>query len=302
MYKNEIKIQKKYQPSTLQESFLDFILSRQAMLCTPRTLKFYRDTLGKLLEWLQQEGVSEPEEITARHIREFLAGYAERGCSDSYVHTYARSARTFLRFLYAEEYIPYQIKFQMPKIGEMRLPVLSVEEVKTVLKACYRLRDKAIILLMVDTGIRQAEVCALDWGDIDLHTGICIIRKGKGKKYRSVVLGTTTRRTLLSYRRNVQNDEQAPVFQISSRKRLSPFGLRSMFVRLSKLAGVHLSAHALRRTFVVMSLQSGMSLAHVQALMGHSTPKMTLHYARLVDDDLLMAHREHGPVDSFLQG
>ena len=97
MYKNKIEIQKKYQPSTLQESFLDFILSRQAMLCTARTLKFYRDTLGKLLEWLQQEGVSEPEEITARHIREFLAGYAERGCSDSYIHTYARSIYQIVR-------------------------------------------------------------------------------------------------------------------------------------------------------------------------------------------------------------
>jgi hypothetical protein len=44
-----------------------------------------------------------------------------------------------------------------------------------------------------------------------------------------------------------------------------------------------------------------MSLAHVQALMGHSTPKMTLHYAKLVDDDLLSAHKEHGPVDKFLK-
>lgn len=44
-----------------------------------------------------------------------------------------------------------------------------------------------------------------------------------------------------------------------------------------------------------------MSLAHVQALMGHSTPKMTLHYARLVDDDLLTAHQEHGPVDRHLR-
>jgi site-specific recombinase XerD len=49
-----------------------------------------------------------------------------------------------------------------------------------------------------------------------------------------------------------------------------------------------------------MSLKGGMSLAHVQALMGHASPIMTLEYARLVEDDLLTAHQQHGPVDSFL--
>ena len=50
-----------------------------------------------------------------------------------------------------------------------------------------------------------------------------------------------------------------------------------------------------------MSMKSGMSLAHIQALMGHSTPTMTLKYAQLVEDDLVVAHREHGPVDSFIR-
>ena len=44
-----------------------------------------------------------------------------------------------------------------------------------------------------------------------------------------------------------------------------------------------------------------MSLAHVQAFMGHSSPKMAMHYARLVDDDLLSAHQDHGPVDKFIK-
>jgi site-specific recombinase XerD len=59
------------------------------MLCIPRTLKFYKDTLTKFLDWLEKESIFEPELITANHIREFLASYAERGCKDSYVHTYA---------------------------------------------------------------------------------------------------------------------------------------------------------------------------------------------------------------------
>ena len=73
-------------------------------------------------------------------------------------------------------------------------------------------------------------------------------------------------------------------------------------VRLTEKTGVKISPHALRRTFVVMALKGGMSIAHVQAIMGHATPIMTLKYARLVDEDLLSAHKEHGPVDNFLNG
>ena len=301
LYENG-KIINGYKPSRLEDCFLDFMLSRKAMLCTPRTLKFYRDTLGKFMEWMQKQGVTKPTEITSKHIRAFLATYVERGCKDSYIHTYARSSRTFLRFLHQEGYIPEQISFQMPKIGEKRLPILSIAEVKQVVKACMTTRDKAIILFLVDTGLRLAEATAMNWGDIDIESGMCQVRNGKGKKDRSVVIGITTRRTLLKYRQEMTNHDDYPLFQTQNGNRLSPGGLRSMCVRLSNKTGVHINPHALRRTFVVMSLKGGMSLAHVQALMGHKTPTMTLEYAKLVDDDLLSAHKEHGPVDYFLRG
>jgi len=292
----------RHQPSRLQDCFLDFMLSRQAMLCTPRTMKFYRDTLGKFLEWLENEGVAEPQQITTKHIRAFLASYAERGCSDSYIHTYARSAKTFLRFLHSEEYIPEPIRFQMPKIGEKRLPILSIEEVKIVIEACKTIRDKTIIMLMVDTGVRRSETCNLNWGQVDLASGLCLVRNGKGKKDRSVVIGVKTRRLFIKYKQEVTSEDNAPLFQTRAGGRLSPLGLRSMLVRISEKTGIRVSPHALRRTFVVLALKGGMSIAHVQAIMGHKTPIMTLKYAILVDDDLLDAHREHGPVDYFLRG
>ena len=302
MLSNNGKTINGHKPPRLEDCFLDFMLSRQAMLCTPRTLKFYKDTLGKFLEWMQKQGITEPTEITSMHIRAFLASYAERGCKDSYIHTYARSSRTFLRFLHQEGYIPEQISFQMPKIGEKRLPILSIAEVKQVVKACITIRDKAIILFLVDTGLRLAEATAMNWGDIELDSGFCQVRNGKGKKDRTVVIGVTTRRALLKYSRDVISDDDYPLFQTESGTRLSPGGLRSMVVRLSSKTRIHVNPHALRRTFVVMSLKGGMSLAHVQALMGHKTPTMTLEYAKLVDDDLLIAHKKHGPVDYFLRG
>jgi len=206
-----------------------------------------------------------------------------------------------LRYLYAEEWIPKLISFQMPRVGEKRLPILSIEEVQKVIRACENARDKAIIMLMVDTGVRRSEACGLNWEDIDLSTGMCLVRNGKGKKDRSVVIGVKTRRVLLKYRRVISSGHGGPLFQTRTGGRLSPLGLRSLLVRLSEKTGVNISPHALRRTFVVMALKGGMSIAHVQAIMGHATPVMTLEYARLVDDDLLSAHKAHGPVDTYLK-
>ena len=57
----------------LADAYTDFILSRQAMNCTPVTMSFYRFTAGKFLEWIESQGVTDPQEVSARHVRQFLA-------------------------------------------------------------------------------------------------------------------------------------------------------------------------------------------------------------------------------------
>ena len=185
----------------LQDALTDFYLSRQALLCSPRTMKWYQWTLGKISEWLFSNGVTSPEEITARHIRAYIAELAGRGLSDSYIHSYARVIKTLMRFLHEEEYISHLIKFEMPTIREMNLPLITSEEIPKVLNACKTKRDKALVLFLIDSGLRRAEVCNLNWGYIDISSGLARVERGKGGKPRSVVIGIKTRRALLAYRR-----------------------------------------------------------------------------------------------------
>ncbi len=69
----------------------------------------------------------------------------------------------------------------MPTIGKKRLLVYTKEGVIQILKACHDKRDKAFILLMVDSGLRQAEVISLNWGDVDISSGIVRVEKSKGR-------------------------------------------------------------------------------------------------------------------------
>lgn len=76
-------------------------------------------------------------------------------------------------------------------------------------------------------------------------------------------------------------------------------GMWLIFHRLSKLTGIHVTAHSLRRTFVILPLRNGMDVLHLQALGGWSSIDMVQHYAQMADDDLLEAHRQHSPVDNL---
>jgi site-specific recombinase XerD len=278
----------------IRDVYQDFILSRQAKLCSPATIEFYTYTAGKFVEWLFERRVDDPSEIKANHIRAYLSDLRQRKLADKTLHAHAGSIRTFLRFCYEEDYINKRIQVNMPKLSKKRLPVLTAEELHKVIKTSKTVRDKALVLLMADTGLRRGETLALTWGDIDIGSGLVRVRQGKGSKDRSVVVGVKTRRVLLKYRRTVPHDLRDPVFHLKAS------GLRMALKRIGERAGIKLNAHILRRTFATLSLRAGINPLHLQALMGHSSLEMTRRYIKLVDDDLLKAHKQHGPVDRFI--
>jgi integrase len=185
----------------------------------------------------------------------------------------------------------------MPRLEKKRLPVLTTDELRQVLKAC-KPRDKAIVLFMVDSGLRRGEVCSLNWQDIDMTSGLVKVRQGKGKKDRSAVIGATTRRALLAYRRTL-HDRDGVLFQTKQGTRFTGTGLMLMFNRLSKTTGIHVTAHSLRRTFTILALRAGMNALHLQNLGGWASLDMVQHYAQMVDDDLLREHKAHSPIDNL---
>lgn len=279
------------------DAYTDFILSRQAMNCTSVTMRFYRFTAGKFLEWIDQQNVTDPAEVTARHVRQFLAELAGRGLKDTTVHEYARAIRTLLKFWHAEGYIPQPVTFEMPRLAKKRLPILTAQQLKQIVEAC-NVKDKAIILFMVDSGLHRAEGCALDWADVDMQTGRVRVRQGKRPKDRTAVIGARTRRALVAYRRTLETRD-GPVSQTRHGKRSAHSGFIRIFIRLTNRTGRHVTAHALRRTFTILSLRAGMNPLHLQNLGGWADLEMVQHYAHMVGDDLLEAHRKSSPVDNL---
>lgn len=259
----------------------DFILSRQAQLCSENTIDWYERMISPFIA---------KHQFTSKDIRFFLASIAQRNVSSSTVHAHARALRAFMNFCYEEEDINKPIKVPMPKVHRKRMEVLSPIELKQILKVCS-VRDKSLIMLLVDSGMRRGEALALNWEDIDFACGQIIIQRGKGNRARVTYIGAKTRRALLKWKSQYPEN---PIFPLSER------GASSIMDRLSRKTGVKITFHMCRRSFATWALRNGMDLFSLQNLLGHSTLEMTRLYAQQVDSDLQIAHKRNSPIDNFL--
>jgi integrase len=176
---------------------------------------------------------------------------------------------------------------------------LSQNELVKVILTCENPRDKALIMFMADSGLRRAEVVALNWSDLNMENGLCHVNSGKGGKPRVTVVSATTRQAMLKYRDTLSNAEDPdPLIQSRKGTRFTPDGLFQVFCRLSKRGGIHVTPHSMRRTFVKLSLRAKMDPLHLKELLGHETLEMVMYYAGEFDDEeLIEAHEEHSPIE-----
>ena len=196
----------------------DFLLERQARNLSPRTVDYYARSLTVWRDFLLTQAVTKTVDVTAAHIRRYLVHLADKGHNPGGVMTLYTALRVFLRW-YAEEYTPTGwnplAKVKAPKRTKERLDPLSLSHFQAMVDACPRRsfngdRDRALLMLLLDTGIRHQELVDLAVGDVDANTGQVIVRSGKGRKGRAVFIGAKTRRALLAYyrhRESLDNDK-----------------------------------------------------------------------------------------------
>ena len=294
---------------SLQEALETFLFDAMARRLAPSTIDYYRVKLGYFIAWAESHGVELMGEVTPRLVRAYLAHLSETGHNAGGVHNVARALRAWMNFLVLDgilEASPFQ-RVRMPKAPEPSPVNFTPEEVRAMLKETLHLRDEALILFLLDTGARVGELVALNVADVDMATGAVRIAHGKGDKARTVFLGYRSRRVLRRYLREREDEvtPNSPLFTSlrSPRegRRMTTQAVRLLMSRLCRRAGIPVRGpHALRRTFALWALRSGMDVYTLAKLMGHSDISTLRHYLRFIEDDLREAHRRHSPVNGYL--
>lgn len=293
----------------------DFLLDVEAANRSRRTRAFYAQKLQVFSDYLKEQGVTGPEDITPAHVRAFLVNLSQDH-NPGGVLAYFRAVRAFLRFARREGLIDHDPlrNVRTPKADLEPLQPVSLDVLNALLATCdkseWGLRDRALLLALLDTGCRAGEFLHLDIGDVNLNDGSLLVRKTKARRPRMVFLGRLARQALFRYLRARPEAGPSdplwlarPVHDSMPPGRLTYSGLVSMLRRRAKAAGVPAPMpHSFRRAFALTMLRSGADLVSIQRLLGHSDLSVLNRYLRQEAADLAQVHRRASPVDRLLRG
>ncbi len=161
-------------------------------------------------------------------------------------------------------------------------------------------RNIAIIMLLLDTGLRASELCHARVGDVDLRGGHITVM-GKGKKERRVPFGARTGKAIWRYLSTRDGRLPTdPLFLSRSGLELRRTDLASTLVQAGKRVGIdNTNPHRFRHTFAIYYLRNGGDIYTLQKILGHSSLEMVRRYLALAQVDLENAHRRASPVENM---
>ena len=320
-------------PRDFEAVLSSYLSARRGEGRAEATLVYRRLYLAHFLSWLRAEGIDDlrrvgPEEARryavalARHRYRIGHGEAtpERELSPETVKTRLLIVRDLFRWLMERGLVLFDPTASLRlSRNRDRLPkaVLSEEATEKLLVAPSSLtpiglRDRAMLSLLYSTGLRRAEVSALDLNDVDLTEGLVHVRRGKGGKPRLVPLGESAgedlRRYLTRGRPEMAEGHRMPRTSAlfvgaggpgrrNQGGRLLPDGVSILVRRTCAKAGLPrpVMAHALRHAFATHLLRAGADVRHVQRLLGHSSVVTTETYTAVAVKDLAEVHARSHP-------
>ncbi|MDP9264506.1 MAG: tyrosine-type recombinase/integrase [Chloroflexota bacterium] len=283
-----------------------YLLSGRAAGLAPTTSRWYDLLLHGYLTWdgapRAVAGFDAPSVVAFLAWLRDRVGPRGRRVSAETLHAHYRVLRAFATWLAHEGHTKSNVLagLRAPRRERKVVTPLSDDDVRRLLRVCpngtfHGERDRLILLLLLDTGLRRNELLSLGLPDLDLSARVLLVR-GKGGRERRVSFGDAVADALGRF---IARWQPAGVLLTSQRGRaLRPAALRRILARCGARAGISgLHAHRFRHTFALRYLEAGGDVFTLQRLLGHSTLDMVQRYLRLADGHVLAAHRRHSPVD-----
>jgi site-specific recombinase XerD len=285
----------------LRQARDDWLRRLQTARRSASALTAYRIAIDDLIGWSAQNGRTVFEEAT---IVDYLAAY-QRRASPAPATYYRRFGllRRFLQWLSRRNGLPDPfVELQGPPKPQQEADWLTEPEFERLLAAAAHPprrrhglaeRDRIVLLTLVQTGLRRAELIALDWSDLDLESvqPSLLVRRGKGGRPRRQPLAPQLARELAVLRANREAPAQAPVFCGLEGNRLQPTILAAIIHRCAARAGLEkrVTAHTLRHTAATWLRQQTGDARLVAAYLGHSDLSTVSRYAHVAEDELHQA-------------
>jgi len=281
---------------------------------SPSTLLWYNGTLNMFLGWLVETG--RPVILGAVNeniVREFIIWLKARPVNGHEMRVYSvnnrvRALRAFFNWLYRKEYTETHLlqDLKPPRLPQLMVDTLSDEEIAAIMASldpstATGSRNIAILALLLDSGLRLAELVGLKTWDVFLEEQYVKVM-GKGSKERMVAFGNSARNTLLNYLVHFRGEPAHPgieeFFLNIDGYAMSGGAVRSMLKRVGSGACVtRLHAHLCRHTYATNFLINGGNVLLLKQNLGHTTLAMVDRYVHLATSKAALLSRNFSPLD-----
>lgn len=288
----------------------EFAFHCQCRNLSPRTIKNYGKQIDYLIRFLQGKGIKHVQDVEPKDIKSFLLEMKRTKHTPNYINDLLKAYKVFFRYAYNEGYTETLLteKIQNVKAPKVIIRTFSEQELKK-LSNYYQgydylnIRNKVIMLLLIDTGIRLSELIGLT--EEQLKYDYIIIR-GKGAKERVVpkspLLGKwlikflAVRKSYFAYHIIPDN-----IFLSRNGKPLTSTMIDHIVKEAGRACGVsediRVSAHTFRHTYAQYQLKNGLDIYSLSRLLGHESISITQTYLNgLRDKEVLKQAQNTSPL------
>jgi integrase/recombinase XerD len=305
---------------SLSEAIEGYELAAEARRLSSNTMTGYRNSFKKLSAFLA--GDPPIATITHQDVEGFLA--AQTSVSKKSILNYHTALCALWTWALKEQVAPVHVPHQVerPRPESRAIVPYTEAEVRALLAAVNHTqvyarpgkaasrhalpeadRNRAIILLLLDTGVRASELCGLQIRHLDLrnHDKSIMVRGGKGDKDRHIPISARTAQVIWKYLKSRPDARlNEPLFATDSGRKMDRNNLGNMLESAAKRAGVPgVHPHKFRHTFAINYLRNSGDIYTLQLILGHTTLDMVRNYLRLAQADTQAAHRRASPVDHW---
>jgi integrase/recombinase XerD len=256
--------------------------------CKPNTMRAAATSLKQFLIFYMRLGKQPIEQLAREDIEAFTESLQDLGLKPTTVSSRLRNVYAFVRFLIEDKVLGYEllerrIRIKLPD----RLPrAIDPEDLSNLLSTIDRVRDRAMILLLLRTGMRIGELLNTKVHDLDLNNHrILIYEADKTGVGRIVYYSNDAEKALMSWLQ-VRDTFKEHLFYGRGSGPLCYESARNMFIKYLEKAGLaykRYTLHCLRHTFATELLNARMPLECLRVLLGHTSLEVTRIYARLTD-------------------